>query len=211
MASVFNCLRFLLCAILALESTNGWQQRGERSPEWVSSKTHFLYVIGVIAVSRRDIEDRLFRDFEPLVEVLGVDLLDVELTSENRSSVLRATIYRAEGITLDDCASVQRALSDRLDETDPIQGSYTLEVSSPGLERSLRRDKEFGIFRGRPCRVNLFAPFRSKRTWTGDLVGLDKDPAGSETVVLSTPEGRIGFERANVSKVSLVYREDRDL
>ncbi len=164
-----------------------------------------MYVIGVIAVSRRDIEDKLFRDFEPLVEGLGVDLLDVEFTSENRSSVLRATIHKAEGVTLDDCASVQRVLSDRLDETDPIQGSYMLEVSSPGLERSLRRDKEFGIFKGRPCRVNLFAPVQGKRTWAGELVGLDKDPAGSETVVLSTPDG-VPWCSFSISKASELIR-----
>lgn len=162
-------------------------------------------------MSRRDIEDRLFKDFEPLVERLGVDLLDVELTTENRASVLRATIRKADGITLDDCASVQSMLSDRLDETDPIPGSYTLEVSSPGLERSLRREKEFVIFKGMPCQVNLFAPLSGKRTFLGDLIGLGRDPSGTETVMLMTPEGQVDLERANVSKVSLVYTKDQDL
>jgi len=169
-----------------------------------------LYVIGVIDVSRRDIEDKVFKDVEPLVEGLGVELLDVELTNENRNSVLRATIYKADGVTLDDCASVQNVLSDRLDETDPVSGSYTLEVSSPGLERSLRREKEFRIFKGTPAQANLFAPVLGKRTFLGDLAGLGKDASGNETVILQTPEGEVHLERANVSKVSLVYRLDRD-
>ena len=165
----------------------------------------------MIDVSRRDIEDKVFKDVEALVERLGVELLDIELTSENRISVLRATIYKADGISLDDCASVQKALSDRLDETDPVSGSYTLEVSSPGLERSLRREKEFRIFKGMPAQANLFAPVSGKRTLLGDLCGLYKDSSGNETVVLQTPEGEIHLERANVSKVSLVYKEDRDM
>lgn len=170
-----------------------------------------MYVIGVIRVSRREIEDKVFADVEPLVESLGVVLLDVELTTENRLTVLRAIIYKPDGITLDDCAGVQQLLSDRLDETDPVNGSYTLEVSSPGLERRLRRDKEFKIFAGLPVQVNLFAPVLGKRTFQGNLVGLHKDAEGKESVVLATPEGEVSLERANASRVSLVYQEDRDL
>jgi len=161
-------------------------------------------------VSRRDIEDKVFTDLEPLVAGLGVELLDVELTTENRMTVLRAIIYKPEGITLDDCAMVQHAISDRLDVTDPISGSYTLEVSSPGLERTLRRPKEFTIFKGMPVQVNLFAPVSGKRVYRGDLVGLESGPPGKETVVVSTPEGEVQLERSNISKVSLVYTEKRD-
>lgn len=168
-----------------------------------------MYVVGVIDMSRRDIEDKVFQDLEPLVERLGVELLDVELTSENRMTVLRATIYKQQGITLDDCAMVQNAISDRLDETDPVPGSYTLEVSSPGLERTLRRAKEFAIFKGMPVQVNLFAPLAGKRTYQGELVGLESDPQGKETVVISAPEGEMRFERASVSKISLVYKDRR--
>lgn len=162
-------------------------------------------------MGRREIEDRVFQDFEPLVANLGLELLDVELTSLDRMSVLRATIYKPEGITLDDCAGVQNVLSDRLDETDPIPGSYTLEVSSPGLERALRREKEFTIFKGMPCQVNLFAPVQGKRVFRGELIGLQREDAGKEAVAIQTPEGQVVFDRSNVSKVKLLYQEDQDL
>lgn len=165
---------------------------------------------GVNNMGRRDIEEKLFRDLEPLVSGKGSELLDVELVSENRMSVLRVTIYKPEGITLDDCAGVQRVLSDRLDETDPVPGSYNLEVSSPGLERTLRRDKEFGIFRGKPCQVNLFAPFEGKRVFEGELVGLESGESGKGFVVLETPDGTVRLDRSIVSRVKLVYRTDRD-
>jgi len=126
----------------------------------------------------------LFADFEPLVRDAGVELLDVEMLSENRTTILRATIFRPEGITLDDCVKTQHILSDRLDETDPIQGSYSLEVSSPGIERVLRRPKEFDIFKGKPCRVSLFSPQDGKRVFEGRLVELAVGPDGSESVVI---------------------------
>jgi len=162
-------------------------------------------------VGRREIEDKLFLDFEPIVVRLGPQLLDVELTAENKTSVLRVTIYRPDMVTLDDCAEVQKALSDRLDETDPISGSYTLELSSPGLERTLRREKEFEIYRGRPCQVNLFAPVGGKRVFQGALAGLERDGSGKESVAVDTDGGRVLLDRANVSKVKLVYDGKADL
>ncbi|MGI6632563.1 MAG: ribosome maturation factor RimP [Bacillota bacterium] len=174
-------------------------------------------------MGRREIEEKLFSDFEPLVKAAGVELLDVEMLSENKMTVLRATIYSPDGITLDDCAAVQRILSDRLDETDPIPGSYSLEVSSPGLERTLRRPKEFVIYKGELCQVNLFAPEDGKRTYRGRLVGLETSPDGAESVVIETVGGpesngrkersgvtakeRRCFDRKNVSKVQLVFSE----
>gem|GEM_PF-884280 len=204
----------------------------------------------MISLSRREIEDRLFADFEPLVRDAGVELLDVEMLSENRTTILRATIFRPEGITLDDCVKMQHILSDRLDETDPIQGSYSLEVSSPGIERVLRRPKEFDIFKGKPCRVSLFSPQDGKRVFEGRLVELAVGPEGSESVVIEmddetdrsgkpqggksaggktggmtggkAPEAKaeqaqgdpaggrrlVSFDRKNVSKVKLLYREE---
>jgi ribosome maturation factor RimP len=156
----------------------------------------------VISLGRRELEDRLFADFEPLVRNAGVELLDVEMLSENKRTVLRATIYRPEGITLDDCVRTQHILSDRLDETDPIPGSYSLEVSSPGIERVLKRPKEFAIYRGQPCQVSLYAPQDGKRVFEGRLVELAVEPDGSETVVIEVdsetahPGGPMGAEAA---------------
>lgn len=194
----------------------------------------------MISLGRREIEDMLFADFEPLVREAGVELLDVEMLSENRSTVLRATIYKPEGITLDDCVKAQHILSDRLDVLDPIEGSYSLEVSSPGLERVLRRPKEFEVFKGKPCQVSLFSPQDGKKVFEGTLVGLGTGPNGEETVVLEVDvdQGRsrksrrgkdgakesgdklegvgadaesarlFAFDRKNVSKVRLVYRDE---
>lgn len=165
-------------------------------------------------MGRKELEDQIFADFEPLVRDAGAELLDVEILTEYGRTILRAYIYRPDGVTLDDCVAVQDVLSLRLDETDPIPGSYCLEVSSPGLERVLRREKEFAIFAGRECQVNLYSPYKGKRVYVGKLAGLIKDPVDGtrESVVLETDKGIETFDRRNVSKVQLRYvpREDVD-
>jgi ribosome maturation factor RimP len=157
-------------------------------------------------VGQKDVVDKLFEVFEPFLKDMGYELLDVELTSDMGRQILRVTIYKTEGITFDDCIAVDKALDPILEELDPIPGSYNLEVSSPGLERTLKRDKEFEIFSGRECRVNLYAPVDGKRSFEGILVGLDRS-ADEESVVIRDEDGDIALPRHNVSKVQLVYKE----
>jgi ribosome maturation factor RimP len=157
-------------------------------------------------LSRREVLNDLFEAFEPVVRDAGVELLDIELTSEAGTTILRVTIYRPQGVTLDDCVAVDKILSPLLDEIDPFPGSYNLEVSSPGLERRLKRNKEFQIFSGRLCRVNLYGPVDGKRSFQGILMGLTDSP--EEAVIINTKEGQKALSRQNISKVQLVYQEE---
>ncbi len=158
-------------------------------------------------MSRKQLLEGLFEAFEPEVRAAGLELLDVELTSdENRKTILRVTIYSPNGVTLDDCVNVETIISPMLDEMDPIAGSYNLEISSPGLERVLKRDKEYQIFGGRLCRVNLYGPIDGKRVFEGLLVGLDYSEGESRVTIL-TESGQRSFSRQNISKVQLVYQE----
>ena len=158
-------------------------------------------------MSRKQLLEGLFEAFEPEVRAAGLELLDVELTSdENRKTILRVTIYSPNGVTLDDCVNVETIISPMLDEMDPIAGSYNLEISSPGLERVLKRDKEYQIFGGRLCRVNLYGPIDGKRVFEGVLVGLDYSEGESRVTIL-TESGQRSFSRQNISKVQLVYQE----
>lgn len=158
-------------------------------------------------MSRKQLLEGLFEAFEPEVRAAGLELLDVELTSdENRKTILRVTIYSPNGVTLDDCVNVEAIISPMLDEMDPIAGSYNLEISSPGLERVLKRDKEYQIFGGRLCRVNLYGPIDGKRVFEGVLVGLDYSEGESRVTIL-TKSGQMSFSRQNISKVQLVYQE----
>ncbi|TDT61570.1 ribosome maturation factor RimP [Fonticella tunisiensis] len=111
----------------------------------------------------------------PVTEQLGYELVDVEFVKEEGEWYLRVYIDKENGVNLDDCANVSRILSDRLDEIDPIDYSYYLEVSSPGLDRPIKKEKDFERFSGRDIKIKLFSPLNGKKVYTGKLKGLEGD------------------------------------
>jgi ribosome maturation factor RimP len=111
----------------------------------------------------------------PIVEELGYDLVDVEFVKENNEWYLRVYIDKENGITLDDCTKVSRLVEDKIDEIDPIDCSYYLEVSSPGLDRPLKKDSDFIKFAGRNIKIKLYKPLEGKKVIEGVLKGLEND------------------------------------
>ncbi|MCX7773101.1 MAG: ribosome maturation factor RimP [Clostridia bacterium] len=109
----------------------------------------------------------------PIVEEAGCELVDVEFVKEGGSYFLRVYIDKPGGITLDDCESVSRPLNDLIDEKDPITHAYYLEVSSPGLERPLKKPKDFEKAIGSAVEVKLFKALNNTKTYVGDLVSCD--------------------------------------
>jgi ribosome maturation factor RimP len=110
---------------------------------------------------------------EPAVTALGYELVGVEFTGAGRQGLLRVYIDREEGITLDDCQAVSYQVSGLLDVEDPIPGQYSLEVSSPGLDRPLFQAGDFERFAGRRANVKLARPVEGRRNFKGLLLGLD--------------------------------------
>jgi ribosome maturation factor RimP len=108
---------------------------------------------------------------EPAVSALGFELVGVEFVS-GRRGLLRVYIDSEDGITIDDCQAVSHQVSGLLDVEDPIQGQYSLEVSSPGLDRPLFRASDFERFAGHEVRLRLVAPLEGRRKFRGVLVGL---------------------------------------
>jgi len=118
--------------------------------------------------------DALMRLLEPQVEALLFELVDVEFAHDGRGGVLRVFIDRpagdaAPGVTVEDCARVSYAISEVLEAQDPIKGRYTLEVSSPGLDRVLRTRAHFERFAGARVSVELKLPQDGRRRFTGML------------------------------------------
>lgn len=139
---------------------------------------------------------------EPVATELGLELVDVEYEKEGPRWVLRVLIDKPEGVTVADCEAMSRRLDPLLDEADPIPHQYSLEVSSPGVERRLRRKEDYRRFTGKEVCLRLFQPFEGRRKWQGRLVGLDQE----ENVVLETEQGekRIPLER--ISRANIVFR-----
>ena len=105
----------------------------------------------------------------PYVEAAGCTLWDVEYVKEAGEWFLRVYIDKEGGVSIDDCEAVSRPLSDTLDEADPIEGSYTFEVSSAGADRVLKRPEHFAQFQGQEVEVKLYRPRKGRKDYVGLL------------------------------------------
>ena len=110
----------------------------------------------------------------PVVEALGYECWGLEFISQGRHSLLRVYIDRAEGILIDDCEIVSRQVSGILDVEDPISGEYTLEVSSPGMDRPLFTLEQFARYVGEQVKIKLRTPFERRRNFQGILRGVEE-------------------------------------
>jgi ribosome maturation factor RimP len=138
---------------------------------------------------------------KPLMEERQFELVDVEFVKEAGNWFLRVYIDKPGGITIDDCELISRALSDKLDEEDFIVESYILEVSSPGLGRPLKKEKDFVRSQGQSVEVKLFRPIEKQKEFTGILKSWDKD-----TVTLEFEEEAVlTIERANIALIRLAF------
>lgn len=137
----------------------------------------------------------------PTAEALGLILWDVEYVKEGTEWYLRVTIDTEEGVTIEDCERMHRAIDPILDEADPIEGSYNLEVSSPGLERELKNDFHLAACVGEQVELRLFAPVDGSKIWSGTLAPVDDEGR----ICIETAEGLRAFERAAVARVRTVF------
>ena len=145
------------------------------------------------------IAEEVRRLAEPVAAQLELSVWDVEFVKEAGARYLRIYIDKESGVGIDDCERFSRAMDAVLDEADPIEESYCFEVSSPGVERVLRRPEHFGACLGRPVEVRLYSAVGGQKTWTGTLAGYD---AGA--VTLTADDGStVTFEKAQVAKVNL--------
>jgi ribosome maturation factor RimP len=137
---------------------------------------------------------------QPLVDAHGFELVDVEYVKEAGNWYLRAYIDKPGGIAVDDCEVISRALSDKLDEEDYIEDSYILEVSSPGLGRPLKKEKDFQRSIGKEIEVRTFRAIDKQKEFTGILKEFDKD---SFTIVMEDNE--MTFQRSETALVRLAF------
>lgn len=144
--------------------------------------------------------DKLVQIIEPAVTALGFELIGVEYLAQGRHSLLRVYIDHEDGITVDDCGEVSHQVSAVLDVEDPIRGEYTLEVSSPGLDRPLFTLEHYVRFTDNLAEIRLHAPMDGRRKFKGRIVGVEED----EVIVEVDGETfRLAF--GNIEKANLVH------
>jgi len=149
-------------------------------------------------MSRTDWETRTEKILEPIAESFGVNIYDVEYVKEGSEFYLRAYIDKDGGVTIDDCENVSRALSDALDKEDFISDAYILEVSSPGLGRSLKKERHYLNSLGEEVEIKTYKPIDGIKEFTGILKGYDKG-----VVIIETSMGDMTFTQDMIAKASL--------
>ncbi len=118
------------------------------------------------------VEDTVTSLAEPIAASLGLEVVEVQYRKEAGSWCLRVILDRDGGIGVEDCRAFSEALGEALDQADPVPHAYVLEVSSPGVERPLKKERDYVRFAGRRVAVTTFAPFEGRKRFTGELLGL---------------------------------------
>ncbi len=134
----------------------------------------------------------------PLVEQAGCTLWDVEYVREAGTWYLRVLVDCEGGVSIDQCEAISRPLSDLLDEADPIEGSYVLEVGSAGADRALTKPEHFEQCMGREVELRLYRPVEGSKEHHGPLTGYDKGD-----VTIATAQGERTFAKKDIGRVRL--------
>lgn len=141
---------------------------------------------------------KLYEYIEPIVLDLNYELYYIEYIVENNENYLRVYIDNEQGITLEDCEKVSRKISDMLDEKDPINESYFLEVSSPGIERTLYNDKHLLKYINNDIKIKLSKPYEGNNSYTGKLIGFSND-----TISIEYESNRFDIPRKKIKEITL--------
>jgi len=154
-------------------------------------------------IAKAAIDQRMADIITPVIEDLGCELVRVRLMS-GKESILQIMIEKPEGgVEVDDCARVSTAVSATLDVEDPISEAYTLEVSSPGIDRPLTRLKDFDMWQGYEAKIETTEMIEGRRRFKGELAGTEGDE-----VLITIAEGTIGLKFEWLSDAKLVLTDE---
>ena len=146
-----------------------------------------------------DMKNRVVGIIEPVINSLGIELVDIELSQMSKKALLRVYIDREDGITIAHCERVSREIEGVLDVEDPIPYSYVLEVSSPGLDRPLKAPKDYKRFSGNMIRVVINDPIEKQTFLVGKL-----EAANEKEIVLVLPKDKkVTIPYENISRAKL--------
>lgn len=149
-------------------------------------------------MTKKAYEARTEELLAPIAQAQGVEIYDVEYVKEGANWYLRAYIDKPEGVNIQDCEAVSRSLSDALDREDFIEEAYILEVSSPGLGRTLKKDRHLEKSLGKEVEIKTYKPIEKNKEFSGTLKAYD-----SNTVTIANGEEEMVFTRSDVALIRL--------
>jgi len=146
--------------------------------------------------------DQLRELIEPIVKVNDLDFVDIEYIKEGENWILRVFVENEEGeLTIDQLSNLSRLISQKLDEEDPIDKRYFLEVSSPGVERPLRKVKDYKRFAGEEIKISTYRKINNSKEFIGKLIGIDENKV--ITIKLKDTDEEMEIDYSDVSKANL--------
>ena len=152
-------------------------------------------------MAKKNYESKTEALIQPLIDANHFELVDVEWVKEGSNWYLRVYIDKEGGITVDDCEIINREFGDVLDEKDYISENYIFEVSSPGLDRPLKKEKDFVRSIGKDVEIRLYKPIDKKKEFFGVLTAYDKD-----TITIELDDGdTMVFNRTDVALIRLAF------
>ena len=147
------------------------------------------------------IEEKIFDIVKPTIQAMGYELVGIEYHASGKFSTLRIYVDIDRGINLDDCEKVSKQVSDLLDIDDPITGQYSLEVSSPGLERPLFTMEHYHRFLGHDVKIKLYRAIEGRRKFNGTIFSVSD---ANDMVELATELGNVEIDFKLIEKANLV-------
>ena len=132
----------------------------------------------------------------PIIEKFNLILWDIEFKKEGSGFVLRVYIAKPEGVSIEDCENVAKELNPALDAADPIEQSYSLEISSAGLIRELKKDSHILQFIGEEITLKLYKPINNSKTFTGQLISYE-----NQNLLIETENKQMIFKRSDIAKI----------
>ena len=153
---------------------------------------------------KKSIKETVREAIEPTVTELGYRIWDVTYSKVGADYHLEITIDSDDGIGIEDCERVHRAIDPSLDEVDPIETFYYLDVSSPGLERELRTEEHIALSIGSAVEAKLFAAKDGAKSVSGNLAGFEDG-----AVIITNDAGEVRLERSEISKLTTIFFENK--
>lgn len=149
------------------------------------------------------LQDTLWGLGEKACDLFGLSLIEVEVNRGRGRLLVRYYIDREEGVTVDDCTHVSQAVGRFLDAQDPIDGPYTLEVSSPGPDRPLRKEGDFNVFAGSDVKIKTEIPVEGQTSFSGKLLGI----IGGSVIVMGEDEREFHIPHRTIKKARLTHSD----
>ena len=164
--------------------------------------SHSLHLYAEVWMAKKNIAETVYELALPIVEEMGCELYDVEFLKEGSDWFLRVYIDKIGGITLEDCEKVSRPLNAKIDEIDPISHAFYLEVSSPGLERTLKKPRDFERSIGQLVEIKLFQAIENTKRYEGELVSYD----GKSLSIKTETNESLQFQIEQIAKIKTLIK-----